>query len=549
MIKNDFKAFMKPKNETKIVTNRQIWGYTRVSGKIQKENYSLEEQMRDIEEYAKKNNYYLEKTIGGTYESASGDFSRKEFTRLIDEIKKNKRRPYAIAIKFINRFSRTGANAITIVDELVEKMGVHLIETDTGLCTAKIDERMEIYHKLIESQEENLQRLRRTIPGMIAFLKAGNWLGNPPYGYTCRGTRVRNFKLRDEFQVITINENGEKLRLAWKWKLQGEQDHIIQKKLSNLGLTLKNQFISAMWRRPFYCGVNTNSLLDAPVKGNWEPLISEAEFLKVQELLNPSKAWKYNVYRNDIDRPLTRFLKCSHCGRWLSGYEVKKKRAHYYKCTKCKGVSLNAKTTKGSRNTGINDIFIELLSGITLKDDYLDLFKLQLLKMFNYLNKDTITALAEQKKIKNELMSNMDTLEKKFLFSSSVSEDLYKKHKSDLEFKISQSESKIADLEFRTSNHNEFILKAINVCENISRYWELGDADNKQRIQKVLFNDGLVIVPEKREVLTNNLNLIFSLVKGISSDCKDDKKIKVDNFADFYVPVAGSRIELPTSGL
>jgi len=41
---------------------------------------------------------------------------------------------------------------------------------------------------------------------------------------------------------------------------------------------------------------------------------------------------------------------------------------------------MNAKTTKASRNLGLNDAFKELLSGVVLNNEVVDVFKLQLKK-------------------------------------------------------------------------------------------------------------------------------------------------------------------------
>ena len=73
-----FKKFQKEKVEL-VETVKRIWGYTRVSSKEQTNNYSLTEQEQDLKLFAKKNDYELEQILGGSYESASGDFSRKEF--------------------------------------------------------------------------------------------------------------------------------------------------------------------------------------------------------------------------------------------------------------------------------------------------------------------------------------------------------------------------------------------------------------------------------------------------------------------------------------
>ena len=141
-----FQQFVKTK-QIEIEKNRNIVGYSRISSKQQYDNFSLAEQEQEIRNFARKNDYNLLQIFGGTYESASGDFTRKEFKQLYDWVTNSQPKPHAIAIKFINRFSRTGANAIGIVDNLVDR-GIHLIETSTGLTTEVLKDRIEIYEKL-----------------------------------------------------------------------------------------------------------------------------------------------------------------------------------------------------------------------------------------------------------------------------------------------------------------------------------------------------------------------------------------------------------------
>ena len=148
-----------------------------------------------------------------------------------------------------------------------------------------------------------------------------------------------------------------------------------------------------------------------------------------------------------------------------------------------------------------------------------------------------------------EVSPQLTNLEKKFLFGSSVKEDVYLKYKAELEPEIHAKRGMIADLENKLSNHDEFIEKAIEVCENISKHWEFGDSENRQRIQKVVFPDGLVVVPENRAYLTNNMNQVFKLISRLSSVSEDDKKEKASNNADLSLSVARRRLELPTSGL
>ena len=521
-----FNGYLKPKEKEKPRNNRII-GYTRVSSKDQLKNYSIKEQETEILAFAKRHKYDLIDIRGKTYESARGDFTRKEFTELLNLVKKSKPRPYAIAIRTINRFSRSGASAITIVHELVEKLGVHLIETSTGLCTEDLNNRATIYHRLLEAMEENQERLAITIPGMKKFLKLGYWLGVAPFGYSAYGPRVTDFSRRREEQEIVINDEGKVLQKAWHWKLQGERDCVIIKKMDELGVSIRKQKLSAVWDNPFYCGVIINNLLDEPVQGRWEPMVSQKEFFRVQQLLNRNIGASYKVDNANDERPLSRFLICSECGHQLTGYEAKKKKLHYYKCNICTGVSFNANTTKRSLHPGLNDTFLNLLQKVSLQTGYVEPFKLQLRKLFSHLHADSKSALKVQSRLREELDGKLSKLEEKYLFDD-IDKELYFRHKRKVEEEKQQNSTIIAELEDKLSNHHNFIDNAVQVVQNISRYWDSGTLESKQRIQKVVFPHGIVLNPKNRSYLTNNMNCLFLITITNSENNENwDKKKSV----------------------
>ena len=132
--------------------NFDVWSYTRVSSKEQfTNNSSVSNQINHNIKYAKEHNYNIVENFGGTYESAKSDFTRKEFKRLIDKIKTSKKKPYAILVFKMSRFSRSGGNAIGLVNQLVEELKVHLIETSTGNSTTTERGKVAIYESLFLS--------------------------------------------------------------------------------------------------------------------------------------------------------------------------------------------------------------------------------------------------------------------------------------------------------------------------------------------------------------------------------------------------------------
>jgi DNA invertase Pin-like site-specific DNA recombinase len=139
-----FKAFAKG-YEKKENQNKAVWIYTRVSSKDQEANKSLRNQEESAMRLAAERNFLVTNKFGGTYESASGDFTRKEFTKLFNEVKAAKNKPYAILLNTISRFSRTGGSGISLAHQLVDQLGVNLIEIVSGKSTETEDGKLEIY--------------------------------------------------------------------------------------------------------------------------------------------------------------------------------------------------------------------------------------------------------------------------------------------------------------------------------------------------------------------------------------------------------------------
>ena len=71
----------------------------------------METQKKGCEAYVLKLRYDVLAYFGGTYESAATD-ERKEFKRMIDFAKKQKTKVSYIIVYSLERFSRTGDNAI-----------------------------------------------------------------------------------------------------------------------------------------------------------------------------------------------------------------------------------------------------------------------------------------------------------------------------------------------------------------------------------------------------------------------------------------------------
>ena len=544
-----FKRFIKSEPEKN--KNNNVWVYTRVSSKQQfVSNHSLENQIISANKLAEKRNYKITNKFGNTYESAKNDFTRKEFMKLINEVKKSRQKPFAIMIYKMSRFSRTGGGAIGLVDDLVRNQGVHLIEVSTELDTTTEEGEIQIHDSLIHARKENVERLTNTIPGLKRFVKSGNWLGRAPRGYDHYGPKVKNPKFVQGIQQLKVNDDGRLLKMAWDWKLQNIPDFQIRQKLSIRGLRINKQTLSAMWRNPFYCGIHKNTFLGGEIiDGNWKGLVSKDNFKIINDRFDSKPKKEYKPYTAQMDRPLQNQLYCGCCDSKMTGYKAKGK-YDYYKClnTSCKTKDLSANSSKKSIKEGIHNLFQNLLTNFKLKEELEDVFKEQ---MKLTLNEQSFKIYDDQtilKKRLKELQTKKETLDSRFAFGE-IDNELYNRFIGAVTSELIEIEEKLEDFKIKISNLDKKVSELIEFSKNLSNIWVYGEYETKLSVQKLLFPEGIVIDPEDRTYRTSNLNPIFGLIHSFTGVNDDANKKRTSSNTDPSRVVAGTGLEPVTFGL
>ena len=544
-----FKRFIKTEPVKK--KNNNVWIYTRVSSKRQfDDNNSLENQITTAKKLAVKRNYKITNEFGNTYESAKNDFTRKEFVKLIGEVKQSRQKPFAIMIYKMSRFSRSGGSAIGLVNDLVKNQGVHLIEVSTELDTTTEEGEIQIHYSLINARKENMERLTYTLPGLKHFIKSGNWLGRAPRGYDHYGPKVKDPKFVQGCQELKINDDGKLLKMAWDWKLQNIQDFQIRQKLSIRGLRINKQTLSAMWRNPFYCGINKNTFLEGEVvEGNWKGLVSKDSFKIINDRFDAKPKKEYKPYTAQMDRPLQNQLYCGCCGSKMTGYKAKGK-YDYYKClnTICKTKDLSANSSKKSIKEGIHNLFQNLLTNFKLKEVLEDVFKEQMKLTINGQSSKVYNDQTILKKRLKDLKSKKETLDSRFAFGE-IDNELYNRFIGAVTSELIEIEEKLEDSQIKISNLDKKVSELIEFSKNLSNIWVSGEYETKLSVQKLLFPNGIVINPEDRTYRTSNLNPIFGLIHSFTGGNDDANKKRTSSNTDPSCVVAGTGLEPVTFGL
>ena len=233
------------------------------------------------------------------------------------------------------------------------------------------------------------------------------------------------------------------------------------------------------------------------VKGKWEKLISEKDFLKVQKILEGNNLG-YKQDKSNSNRPLSGFIFCSQCGKKMTGYEVKSKHVHYYKCQFCKGISINANKTVKSINEGANDLFFDFLSGFSLNSSLKGNFKEILSETFKNMQQELFSDVPFYKKELQKCENELKLIIKNKILGLVDDEEIYNDLKSDLEAKIYEIKDNLAKSQNKISNLDVFINKSFEIAENLHKYWGKADVGLKKKIQELVFPEGVLIDTKKR---------------------------------------------------
>jgi site-specific DNA recombinase len=143
----------------------------------------------------------------------------------------------------MTRYSRSGGKAISLVDDLRNKYGIHIIavseQVDTSHSTGVVMQNMQ----LIFAAWDNAQRKEITQMGMKSKYEKGEWLIQLPPGYEV-------VKVGKERKIV-ISAEGQKIKKAWLWKYNGMSNEEIFARLVKMGVNMYKQKATKILRTLF----------------------------------------------------------------------------------------------------------------------------------------------------------------------------------------------------------------------------------------------------------------------------------------------------------
>lgn len=507
--------------------------YTRVSSKEQADtNMSLETQRKYCEQFAQKSGFTIMGHFGGTYESAKTD-ERKEFNKMLALVKKSNQKISSIIVYSVDRFSRSGANAIYITEQLKKQgVSVHSVTQPTDSTTPSGSLQQNI--QFIFSEYDNQLRREKCMTGVKEALLRGEWCNGLPLGYD-------SFKHNGKREIV-VNEKGKLLRKAFLWKAnEGASNAEIVERLQKLGWNIRHQRISNVFKNAFYCGLLSHNALEGQlVEGKHEKLVSKEVFLRANEIQSLNHHGYKNTEAND-NIPLKRFLRCKDCSVFMRGYIVRKKKIHYYKCN-----TPGCKNNKSAKS--LHKAFERILQPFTIitSEAEKELIRKQMIAMVNEVQRDDIDTNEILLKELQELNKQIDRLEERFI-TEEITKELYVKYTEKYKQDRVRIEQTLTKTESKGSNFEDKISLAIDLTLNLPVYWASADYSVKQKIQFMVFPEGITYNRQKDECRTLRINQAFLHVLRLKQELTQQKSGIAELNLDYAALVELEGVE-PSSG-
>ncbi|WP_394337496.1 recombinase family protein [Filimonas lacunae] len=454
---------------------------------------SLETQRKMCQQYANKNGLQIMGYFGGTYESAKTD-ERREFNKMLAFVKKSKERIGYIIVYSVDRFSRSGTNAMYITDQL-KKQGIVLFAvtqpTDATTTSGSLQQNIQF----IFSEYDNQLRREKCMAGTKEKLLMGIWCTNPPLGY--------DVVKKDGKREFVANKVGKLLGKGFHLKAQGLTNEEVREQLALLGLKLPNQRITDFLRNPFYCGLIVHNMLDGRVvEGKQEKIVSREMFLRVNGILADGHQG-YNLQPENELVPLRRFLKCETCGKSLTAYKAYKNQQYYYKCSTI-GCGCN------KRADAVHAAFKTMLSELTLcvNEDCREIIKTQVIATYNQETKESHVVRQQLESQVAEMEKRLARFRERFALEE-IDREMYDEYKLKYGKELEELRKALALCKTRTSNLEKCVDVIIDYASNLASTWDSGKYADKQKLQYLAYPDGIFYNRKNDTYRTARNNEVF----------------------------------------
>ncbi len=485
--------------------------YCRVSSDEQALGSSLQVQEESIRRYCEINGYNIIEVYKED-ESAKTFVKRPEMMRILDYVKRHKGRVQKLLFLRWDRFSRDLTSAMQYIQWFRER-GV-----EPNAVEFTVDYENEMWSLMLGmqiglAQSDNTKRSKATKDGIHGTLKRGRCANKAPRGY--KNVRVSKHDTHVEIDEAT----AAPIRKAFQEVAKGLICPCEVRRLYCPHIP-SSSFLE-MLRNVFYCGkIRVPQYKDEPeqiIQGVHEPIIDEATFRQVQDVLDGKKSNPKLDKTATPDLYLRKFLVCPVCGHAITGSKSKGRNAYYtyYHCNDSKHLRVSAdKVNKG---------FAEYVSRLIPNETVLALYGEILDELRQQSNKSQNNEL---NRLKNELVAQEQRLNgvEDMLIDGKIESNDYQRMKSRIEATIADLHAKMDVLQGSKKSITPQLNYSLSLLNNIDRVLLEAPVETKIKMLGSMFPEKIEFDGENYR--TASYNKVLDLIYQNANTLREPKNKK-----------------------
>jgi site-specific DNA recombinase len=360
-----------------------------------------------------------------------------------------------------------------------------------------------------QAKLDNAIKSERTKDGMTARLEMGLPTCPVPAGYKYAPWKDdKNIPVPDEPTFSQLQQAGYDYMTGIYTQKQ------IVKRLNKSGFRSKKgnsaspQYVSHFLKNPFYKGIIVSKVRNKSYEGIYEKMFTPEEWYRIQEVSAEKSFTAKPKKRNNPIFPLRHFSLCDKCdspitGNWSKG---RPKRYAYYRCPNHKP-SVPVDTFEKE--------FIELLEYIKPSKKAAERFSKVLKAKYEAHYRKISTETTKLEKELAQLEETRRLLVKKNL-KGVYDDDLFREQDDDIKNKIVVKNIQINESKMEKIDIDTICETAKHFLFHVSQIWRIADPDTKQRLQNIIFPDGVYYCfPGFR---TGTLCCVFNIIRESNGD-------------------------------
>ena len=377
-----------------LTTSRKALGYRRVSGKTQKDNFSLKGQGDDIGDYCGGKGISLDNmfTDVGTGLSIK---QRPEFVTMIEYALDKRRGITDIAFWDLDRFTRNIEEFFTYTKPLLEAdIHLHLLLDEEEFDYNSAD---RWYQKLVDAQKESKRISRRTKRGQRAATLEGRHIGKPPWGFTLEhDTDEKDAEGMPVLcgRLVPDKDKWEDVKTFWRMAAEGLTPMKLATSMNRLNIpapgggdwtdgAVRGVIKNHKYHGQMFRGINPRSRIPGPkenapaiiIENNHDDAISFDKWKKINDDMKGRSREQGPTRVHSSPNPASGKLKCGPCrsNGYNSNLELhRQKGVVRLRCSRKKKVGGYDCGFKGAKLDCVLEAVTERLTNYFLTEDTLE---------------------------------------------------------------------------------------------------------------------------------------------------------------------------------